>query len=212
MNIASPFRKTSLVACLIGAWLLVRGSEQPVVRVQPTDAVGPRVLEKRTEASVIKDYLQAWRSLDGALAQNQAQMLDGYFIGVAKEKLSDTIREQQNLGINTSYKDRAHDIRVGFYSPEGQSLQLLDTVEYDVSIVDHERQQGTQHVRSPYVAVLTPTEVRWEVRVLQAHPETGPSSNPEIESGHARARKHGQGRLSTTRLAVNPLSSKSKER
>jgi hypothetical protein len=29
----------------------------------------------------------------------------------------------------------------------------------------------TQHVRARYVAVLTPTEVRWKVRVFQAEPE-----------------------------------------
>jgi hypothetical protein len=47
----------------------------------------------------------------------------------------------------------------------------VDTVEYDVQILDHEKIQTTQHVRARYVAVLTPTEVRWKVRIFQAEPE-----------------------------------------
>jgi hypothetical protein len=58
-----------------------------------------------------------------------------------------------------------------FYSPEGLSIQLLDTVEYDVQVLDHGKLQTTQHVRAHYVAVMTPTEVRWKVRIFQAKPE-----------------------------------------
>jgi len=72
------------------------------------------------------------------------------------------IREQTELGVHTHYQDTAHDIQLTFYSPEGLSIQLVDTVEYDMQIVDHEKPVTTQHVRARYVAVLTPTEVRWE--------------------------------------------------
>jgi hypothetical protein len=57
-----------------------------------------------------------------------------------------------------------------FYSPEGLSIQLLDTVEYDLQVLDHDKLQTTQHIRAQYVAVLTPTEVRWKVRLFQAKP------------------------------------------
>ena len=51
-------------------------------------------------------------------------------------------------------------------------MQLVDTVEYDMQIVDHDQVLAPpQHVRARYVAVLTPTEVRWKVRVFQAQPE-----------------------------------------
>jgi hypothetical protein len=73
--------------------------------------------------------------------------------------------------MQTRYRDGAHDIQIVFYSPEGLSIQLVDTVEYDVQILDHEKIQATQHVRARYVAVLTPTEVQWKVRVFQAEPE-----------------------------------------
>jgi len=163
--------KSALVACSVLAALFVGASDQPKVHVEPTDSVGPRTLEKQTETAVVRDYLQAWHSLSGALEQNRADLLNADFVGTAKEKLSDTIKEQSKLGIQTRYVDKAHDVKVVFYSPEGLSIQLVDTVDYDVQLIDHEKPQITQHVRARYVAVLTPTEVQWKVRVFQAEPE-----------------------------------------
>jgi len=163
--------KPLLFVCSVLATLLVWGSDHPTVRVEPTGSVGPRTLEKQTETAVVRDYLQAWRSLSGALGQNRAELLNRDFVGTAKEKLADTIREQTKLGIETRYQDSKHDVQLVFYSPEGLSIQLVDTVEYDMQILDHEKLQATQHVRARYVAVLTPTEVQWKVRVFQAEPE-----------------------------------------
>ena len=151
--------------------IFVLGSDQPTVRIDATNAVGPRELEKQTASAVTRDYLQAWRSLSAALDQNRADLLDPNFVGAAKEKLAGTIREQSEIGIQTRYRDVSHDLRVVFYSPEGLSIQLLDTVEYDVEVLDHKTVQAKQHVRTRYVAVLTPTEVRWKVRVFHAEPE-----------------------------------------
>ena len=160
-----------LIACSICAAMFVFASDQPAVRVEPTDSLGPRTLEKQTKAAVVRDYLEAWGSFSRAFEQNQASHLDADFVGVAREKLEDTIREQAKLGIRTRYRDGAHDIQLIFYSPEGLSIQLVDTVEYDVQILDHEKVLTAEHVRGRYVAVLTPTEVRWKVRVFQAEPE-----------------------------------------
>jgi hypothetical protein len=164
-------RRPLLVMSFLFVALFVWGADQPAVQVEPTDSVGPRVLEKQTEEAVVRDYVQAWRSLSSALEENRADLLDPDFIGSAKEKLTDTVREQEKLGLQTRYRDSAHDLQVVFYSPEGLSVQLVDTVTYDVQILDHEKVQATQHVRARYVAVLTPTEVRWKVRILQAEPE-----------------------------------------
>jgi hypothetical protein len=164
-------KKPLVIVGLLCAALLALGSDQPAVRVSPTDSVGPRTLEKQTETAVIRNYLQAWRSMSAALEQNRVDLLDPDFTGTAKEKLTGTIREQAKLGIQTRYQDTAHDIQLVFYSPEGLSIQLVDVVEYDVQILDREAVVTTQHVRARYVAVLTPTEVRWKVRVFQAGPE-----------------------------------------
>jgi hypothetical protein len=164
-------KKPLYIVGLLLAALLALGSDQPAVHVEPTDSLGPRPLEKQTEAAVIRDYLQAWRSLSAALGQNRANLLDPDFIGTAKEKLAGTIRDQEKLGIHTRYRDTAHDIQLVFYSPEGLSIQVVDRVDYSVQILDGEAVVTTQQVRARYVAVLTPTEVRWKVRVFQAEPE-----------------------------------------
>jgi hypothetical protein len=175
MNKKSPTWKLLMVSasvlCSIILAMLVFATDEPAVRVEPTGSVGPRTLEKQTETAVVRDYLAAWRSMSMALEQNRTDLLDGDFVGTAKEKLTDTIREQARLGMQTRYRDTAHDLRLVFYSPEGMSIQLLDTVEYEMQVVDHGKVQTTQHVRARYVAVLTPTEVRWKVRVFQAEPE-----------------------------------------
>ncbi|HWI68780.1 MAG TPA: hypothetical protein VNS88_10410 [Nitrospiraceae bacterium] len=163
--------KPLFIMCSLFAAIIALGSDDPAVRVAPTRSVGPRPLEKQTETGVTRDYLQAWRSMSDAFEQNRADLLDRDFIGTAKEKLADTIREQERLGIHSRYRDGAHDLQLVFYSPEGLSIQLVDTVEYDMEVLDRDKVLASQHVRARYVAVLTPTEVRWKVRVFQAEPE-----------------------------------------
>jgi hypothetical protein len=168
---AQIVRKLFLIGCSAFAAVFVLASDQPAVRIEPSDSVGPRTLEKQTETAVIRDYLQAWRGLSAALEQNRADLLDRDFVGAAREKLADTVSDQAKLGIRTRYQDGAHDVQLVFYSPEGLSVQLVDTVEYDVQLLDHEKLRTTQHVRARYVAVLTPTEVQWKVRIFQAESE-----------------------------------------
>jgi hypothetical protein len=159
------------IACLILGGLMVTGDAQPAVTIANPDSVGPRTLEPQTRAAVVRDYLAAWQGLSLAFQENNPNLLDADFTGIAKEKLSDTVAEQQKLGLKTLYQDRNHNINLVFYSPEGLSIQLVDTVEYDVQVLDHDKPQATQHIRTQYVAVLTPTEVRWKVRILQSSPE-----------------------------------------
>jgi len=106
-----------------------------------------------------------------AFEQNRADLLNTAFVGTAKDKLAATIRQQAALGIHTNYRDRLHDIQIVFYSPEGLSIELLDKVEYDVSLAIGDKDKTAQHVSARYVIVLTPAEVRWRVRVFQTDPK-----------------------------------------
>jgi hypothetical protein len=146
-------------------------SAQASVRVEPANLQGPRALPEETGKAAIRDYLQAWQSLNAAFEQNRASLLDPAFVGIAKDKLTETIQQQAAFGIRTQYTDRAHDIQIVFFSPEGLSIELLDTVNYDVQIIDSNRVKTTQHVSAKYLIILTPAELRWRVRVFQAEPE-----------------------------------------
>lgn len=158
------------MGCALAVTLPAFG-EQPSVQVQPPDLHGSRPLEAQTSAAVVRDYLESWQKFSAALDQNQVSLLDPDFVGTAREKLAATILTQSKIGIRTHYQDLSHTLQIVFYSPEGQSIQMLDTVEYDVQVFDHDKQVATQHVKARYVVVLTPAEVRWKVRIFQAEPE-----------------------------------------
>jgi hypothetical protein len=141
------------------------------VRVEPVHLQGPRVLQEQTQAAVIRDYLQGWQTMAAAFDQNRADLLDGDFVGTARDKMGEAILQQSAAGIHTRYQDKSHDLQIVFYSPEGLSIQLIDTVEYTVQVLNRDKVETTQQVRGRYIVVLTPTEVRWRVRVLQAQLE-----------------------------------------
>jgi hypothetical protein len=106
--------------------------------------------------------------MEQALDHNQVGPLDPQFIGVARDKLAETIDEQNRIGIHTRYQDQSHDLQIVFYSPEGLSVQMIDTVEYLQEILEKDKIIATKKVRQRYVVVLTPSEVRWRVRIFQA--------------------------------------------
>jgi hypothetical protein len=158
------------------ATMLLCAAETPDIRIAPLDSVGPRTvgprtLEKQTQVSLVRDYLQAWQSMTTAFQQQRPEILDGSFVGTAREQLGNRMQEQMKLGIQTLYRDRSHDLRVLFYSPEGLSIQMVDEVEFEVELRDGGKIIGTRHVRTAYMVVLTPAESRWKVRVFQSGAE-----------------------------------------
>ena len=140
---------------------------EPSVTEEPPQLQGSRPLEKQTETAVVRDYLHGWQTLDAALDENQEGLLDQDFVGTARDKLANTIKEQVTAAIHTRYQDRSHDLQIVFYSPEGLSIQLIDTVEYDEQVLDHDKVLATRPVKMRYLVVLRPSEVRWRVRMFQ---------------------------------------------
>ncbi len=161
-------RKAALAFGAIFAVASVTAAAQATVRVEPTHLDGPRALAEQTEQGAIRDYLESWKTMRAALNQNQPALLNADFVGTAKDKLTQTIHEQAAAGIHTRYTDKAHDLQIVFYSPEGLSIQLQDTVDYEVQVFDHDKSLSIRQVHARYIVVLTPAEVRWRVRVLQA--------------------------------------------
>jgi len=161
--------KSLTTFCILSYAMANYAAAQAAVRIEPPVAIqGPRALEQQTASSAIRDYLQSWHSLSAALEQNRADLLDADFVGTARDKLGETVQEQAGASLSTQYRDTAHDVQVVFYSPEGLSLELTDTVEYDMQVLDHGKAVTSQHVRTRYIVVLTPAEARWKVRIFQA--------------------------------------------
>lgn len=157
-----------LVACLGFVSALLPMAAQVAVRVEPVDLHGPRALQEQSKTAVVRDYLHAWQSLQSALGQNRPEALQEDFVGSAKEILTNTVKQQSQLGLRTEYQERSHDLSILFYSPDGMSIELMDKVEYDVRVLDQNKLITSQRESARYLVVLTPAEVRWKVRVFQA--------------------------------------------
>ncbi len=167
MTIPRTLSSCVMVAVAAIASMFSLGADHPDVRVT-ADSVGPRTLEQQTKAAVVRDYLRAWQTMNNALGDNRADLLNDSFAGLAREKLANTIHEQQALDIRTTYRDRSHDLKIVYNSPEGLSIQLIDDVQYDVVVHRNGQTLGPEPVRSRYVVVMTPTESTWKVRIFQS--------------------------------------------
>ena len=157
-----------ILATALAAGCSAFAADEPSVHVQQPHLQGPRELQEQTAKAVVQDYLDSWKSMAKALGQNRPDLLDRDFVGAAKDKLAATIKQQNAAGVRTSYHDRSHDVQILFYSPEGLSIQLADNVEYDVQLSSAGKSLGTQQVKTRYIVVLTPSEVRWRVRIFQS--------------------------------------------
>jgi hypothetical protein len=167
MRLSKVFTLVSAFGVSVAAF----AADQPAVRIEPSNLQGPRQLQQQTAKAAIQDYLDSWAVLGNAFSKNRPDLLEKGFIGAAEDKLTGTIKQQQSKGVHTVYRDKSHDVKILFYSPDGLSIELADSVQYDVQLFDHDKAIGTQQVQSRYIVVLTPTEVRWRVRIFQAQPE-----------------------------------------
>ncbi len=153
--------------CLLASLAAGTAAAQANVRIEPVHLQGPRILEQQTASAAIRDYLRAWRTLGTAMEQNRSDLLGAEFVGTAQDKLAETVDEQIKLGLSTHYQDQAHDIQIIFYSPEGLSIELIDTVKYDLQVLDGGKPIANQHTQARYHVILTPTAAQWKVRVFQ---------------------------------------------
>lgn len=160
-----------LAAVLLVATPLALRADQASVHVKPPDVHGPRPIADQTAEAAVRDYIESWQAMKNAFDQNRPGLLNRDFEGTAKDTLSAAISGQVKAGIHTKYQDRSHNIQIVFYSPEGLSIQLVDDVEYDQQVFQNGKLLVTQAAHARYVVVMTPTQVRWKVRVFQAQPE-----------------------------------------
>jgi hypothetical protein len=61
-------------------------------------------------------------------------------------------------------------VQATFYSPEGSAVQLQDTTQLEVQILDGNTVVSTQTVTRKYIGVVTVVEDSWKVRVLDGVP------------------------------------------
>ncbi len=155
-----------LIAIAILVPMLAAAQELPSVQVNADSAAG-KPLEDLTRKAVTRDYAKAWNTMAKAMETNNADLIDGDFVGVAADKLTSGIKQQAKAGLRRRYVDRGHKVDVLFYSPDGTSMQLRDTAQLEIQLLDGDKVLHSDNVTRQYISLMTPTEVRWKVRVLQ---------------------------------------------
>ncbi|HEY7617832.1 MAG TPA: hypothetical protein VH744_13585 [Terriglobales bacterium] len=151
----------------------VQADSPTMVRVElVSDSMGPREMEDLTRKKIVRDYAAAWRTLAFALEQNRADVLNEYFTGYAKQDYVQAIASQKTHGVRRHYEDRGHRLEGLFYSPDGGVMQLRDTAQFEVQILDGDRLLYSQPMTVTYIVLMTPAADRWMVRLLQEAPSS----------------------------------------
>jgi hypothetical protein len=150
---------------------LLSCAQDSAVRVEfDSTKVGPRALESLTGQGIVRDYRLAWTKMARALESNNPDLLDGSFVGEAKHWLRQTITNQHS-GLSQRYLEQNHKLEAVFYAPEGDALELHDTVQFRLQLLDAGKLVSYEPMVVHYVVLMTPSADRWTVRQLQAVPE-----------------------------------------
>jgi hypothetical protein len=140
--------------------------DAPNVQLSAGSATG-REVEDTTQKAIVRDYTAAWAALTTALATNDAGALDASFAGIAHDELASRVTGQRKAGLHTQITDRGHRLEAVVYTPEGSAMQLHDTAEVDIQIMDGGKVIHSEHATLHYVVLMTVAEDRWKVRLLQ---------------------------------------------
>jgi hypothetical protein len=156
---------------LLSLTLFAYGADAAVKVQLSAKKAGPRELESLTQQVILRDYRLAWTSMAQALEFNTPDPLVGPFAGEAQRQLSETAAQQQHSGLTQRYLDQNHQLEEVFYAPEGDVMELHDTAEYQLQVLDGGRIIHDERVTAHFVVLMTPAADRWVVRQLQAVPQ-----------------------------------------
>jgi len=175
MTNRSRCRLTNLIAIGITTIALLapcysHAADPPQV-VLNTSKVAPRSVESLTERSILRDYKFAWVNLNLALESNSPAPVSGLFAGTAGAWINDAVASQRRTGLSSRYLNQSHKLEAVFYAPEGDVIELHDTADYDLQILDGDKSIHNEHAVVHYVVLMTPGSDRWVIRQLQAVPE-----------------------------------------
>jgi len=167
--------RATLAAMLIAGAALVLPNQQILADSQTSISVnvqnaGPCKVEDTTQRSVARDYAAAWTAMVQALDQNRTDVLGANFTGTANDKLTASVTEQRKSGLHQRIVDRGHNVQAVFYSPEGSAMELHDTAQVQLQLMDGSKVVHTEDATLHYVVLLTAAENSWKVRVLEAVP------------------------------------------
>ena len=147
------------------------GADSTPQVVLSTSKAAPRSVESLTERAILRDYRFAWVNLEQALESNSTAPLNGLLAGTAGAWLNEEVASQRRTGLTSRYLNQNHKVEAVFYAPEGDMIELHDTADYQLQILDGSKTIHDEHVVMHYVVLMTPGADRWVIRQLQSVPE-----------------------------------------
>ncbi len=167
--------RVTVAVLLVAGVALILPSQRMLADSQPSISVnvqnaGPRQVEDTTQRSVARDYAAAWTAMTQALDQNRTDVLAANFAGTANDKLTASVTEQRKSGLHQHIVDKGHTVEAVFYSPEGSAMELHDTAQVQLQLMDGSKVIHSEDATLHYVVLLTAAENSWKVRVLEAVP------------------------------------------
>ena len=135
------------------------------------DNAGPRQVEDTTQRAIVRDYSAAWQAIATALANNNPAPLRQNFAGFALDQLAQRVKDQQADGVKTRIIDHGHKVDAIFYSKDGSAMQLRDMASIETQVLEGETVIHSDQAQMQYFVVMTSTEDRWKLRVLESSPE-----------------------------------------
>lgn len=159
---------TILVAYSLFSWHTkdARADSGPQVKLDASAAT-PRSIEDETQQAIVRDYARAWTDLSRAFQFSSPKLLDAYFVSTARTQLGNAVADQARDKLVTRYSAQDHILKAVFYSPEGDVLELHDSVRLTVSLADGSKPITEQSETRNYVVLMTPGADRWVIRQLQ---------------------------------------------
>lgn len=166
-----PSKSIAFVLALLAGLAASSYAADPAVQVQlDVKKAEPRAVESLTEKGILRDYRFAWTSMAQALEFNTLDPLEGPFTGDARQFLRSTVLSQQKSNLSRRYSGQNHRLEAVFYAPEGDVMELHDTAEYQLQLLDSGKIIHDEHVVVHYVVLMTPAADRWVIRQIQATP------------------------------------------
>lgn len=160
----------AIICCAVPALRNILADSKPNVQLN-TENAAPRQLEDVTQRAVVRDYTLAWQALTTALVNNSTEPLKDNFTGFALEKLTQRVKDQQEHGLKTRILDHGHHVDAIFYSRDGSAIQLRDTANLEIQVLDGSTVLHSEQTKVQYLAVMTGAADRWQVRVLESAPD-----------------------------------------
>lgn len=143
---------------------------KPAVQLNVERAV-PRDVDDSVQHAIVRDYSSAWQAINTALANNNAGALNDNFVGLALDKLTQRVNDQQHNGLRTRLVDRGHKVEAIFYSLDGSAIELRDRATLETQILEGNTVIHSDRAEIQYYVVMTGAEDRWKVRVLESAEE-----------------------------------------